>query len=303
MHNIFHYIDDFVIVGRPDETQCESGLRSLIQACENLGFVVADDKTEGPSTRLTVLGIEFDTEAMVLRLPQEKLERQRSLLATWRGRSSYLRRQLESLAVVLQHASKVVRPGRSFMRRIYDLLAQMQHFKPHFRVRLNSECQADIEWWSTFSQYWNGRSIMRPIQVRNPDVHIWSDASSSWGCGAFWQRLWLQVAWESLPIATASIAPKEFFPILVACAIWGHYWRGCTVCSHCDNTAVVEVINTRKAKDPLLCHQLRALFFASTFLDFELIAAHTPGQENGVADALSLNMLPSFLTQSPMQLT
>ena len=130
---------------------------SAIQGCDPcLGVVVADDKTEGPSTRLTVLGIEFDTEAMVLRLPQEKLERQRSLLATWRGWSSYLRRELESLAGVLQHASKVVRPGRSFMRRIYDLLAQTQHFKPHFRVRLNSECQADIEWWSTFSQYWNG---------------------------------------------------------------------------------------------------------------------------------------------------
>ena len=128
------------------------------------------------------------------------------------------------------------------MRRIYDLLAQTQHFKPHFRVRLNSECQADIEWWSTFSQYWNGTSIMRPIQVRNPDVHLWSDASGSWSCGAFWQGLWFQVAWKSLPIATASIAPKEFFPILVASVIWGHYWRGCTVCSHCDNTAVVEVI-------------------------------------------------------------
>ena len=66
--HICHYIDDFVIVGRPDETQCESGLRSLIQACENLGVVVSDDKTESPSTRLTVLGIEFDTEAMVLGL-------------------------------------------------------------------------------------------------------------------------------------------------------------------------------------------------------------------------------------------
>ena len=106
-------------------------------------------------------------------------------------------------------------------------------------------------------------------------------------------------AWKSLPIATASIAPKEFFPILVASVIWGHYWRGCTVCSHCDNTAVVDVINTRKAKDPLLCHQLCALFFASAFFDFELIAAHTPGQENGAADALSRNMLPSFLTQVP----
>ena len=56
-------------------------------------------KTDPFRVGVTV-GIEFDTEAMVLRLPQEKLERQRSLLATWRGRSSYLRRELESLAVL-----------------------------------------------------------------------------------------------------------------------------------------------------------------------------------------------------------
>ena len=66
MDHIFHYSDDFVIIGRPDKTQCESGLRPLMQACKNVGFVVADDNTQGPSTCLTVLGIEFDAEAMVL---------------------------------------------------------------------------------------------------------------------------------------------------------------------------------------------------------------------------------------------
>ena len=236
---------------------------------------------------------------MSLRLPDEKLERLRSLLVSWRGQDSHTRKELESLAGMLQHASRVVRPGRTFMRRVYDLLAQTQQFKPHFRVRLNSECKADIEWWSNFIHLWNGTSILRPIRVRNPDVQFWSDASGSWGCGALWQGLWFQVAWDFLPIANASIAPKELFPILVACVIWGHEWRGCTVCAHCDNTAVVEVINNGKAKDPLLSHQLRALFFASAIFDFELIASHTPGQENGPADALSRNMLPYFFSQVP----
>ena len=200
---------------------------------------------------------------------------------------------------MLQHASKVVRPGRIFMRRIHDLLAQTQRFKKHFRVRLSSECKADIEWWSAFIHSWNGTSIIRPLQVLKPDIHLWSDASGAWGCGALWQGLWFQVAWELLPIANASIAPKEFFPILVACTIWGHLWRGSTVCAHCDNSAIVEVITNRKAKDPLLSHQLRAFFFMCAYFDFELIAAHTPGQENSAADALSRNALPSFFSQVP----
>ena len=89
------------------------GLRCLEQACANLGFVLASEKTEGPMTMLTVLGIEFDTEVVVLRLSEEKLIRLRSMLRDWHTRS---RGDLESLVGVLHHASKVVRPGCCFLR-------------------------------------------------------------------------------------------------------------------------------------------------------------------------------------------
>ena len=297
--HVFHYIDDFVLVGPPGSEDCERGLRCLQQVCSNTGVILASDKTEGPTTRLTVLGIEFDTQAMMMRLPDEKLQRLQALLDTWHGRGSGSRGDLESLVGILQHASKVVRHGRCFLRRLYDLLAQTQKFKKHFRVRLNGECQADIEWWVTFSRHWNGASILRPIRASRPDVHLWSDASGSWGCGAIWQGQWLQVAWDHLPIASASIAPKEFFPILAAGAIWGRQWRGSMVCAHCDNGAVVEIVNSGKAKDPLLAHQLRALFYLCAFFEFDISAVHTPGHENGAADAISRNNTEAFLSQVP----
>ena len=296
---IFHYIDDFVVLGPPQSEACERGLLSLIQTCASLGLIVADEKTEGPSTCLTVLGIEFDTVAMELRLPREKLSRLHSLLHIWHGKKSGTRRDLESLAGTLQHASKVVQPGRIFIRRIYNLLAQTSNFKPHYSIRLNAECQADIEWWHTFIQAWNGTSILSPLNRQSPDVHLWSDASGSWGCGAYWQGLWFQVPWGTLPIASESIAPKEFFPIMVACIVWGKLWRGCTVCCHCDNSAVVSVINAKSAKEPLICHMIRCLFFASAHFQFNLFALHTPGVTNEAADALSRNNLSSFNLQVP----
>ena len=128
---------------------------------------------------------------------------------------------------------------------------------------------------------------------------IFSDASGSWGCGAFWDNQWFQVLWQGLPISSASIAPKELFPILVASAVWGASWKGRTVCAHCNNAAVVEVIEKGRAKEPLLCHQLRALFFVSAFHDFELSVLHTPGRDNGPADALSRDHLASFRAQVP----
>ena len=54
----------------------------------------------------------------------------------------------------LQHACKVVRAGRCFMRRLYDLLANTHHFQKHFRIRLNAECQVDVEWWMSFCMHW-----------------------------------------------------------------------------------------------------------------------------------------------------
>ena len=299
VRHIYHYIDDFVLLGPPRHNECADALLTLRQVCDNLGVRIAEEKTEGPATTLVVLGIEIDTVAMTLRLPPEKLERLQATLTVWHGRSSGQRRDLESLVGQLQHAAKVVRPGRAFVRRIYELLAQTRDFKKHYLVRLNSECRADIEWWVAYCSNWNGVSILRESRAGQPDVHLHTDASGAWGCGAIWQGQWFQVPWEQLPIANASIAPKELFPIMLACAVWGRLWSGSTVCAHCDNMAAVDVVNKGRAREPLMCHQLRALFYMSAHFNFELVAQHTPGRENGPADALSRNDVHSFFSQVP----
>ena len=296
---IFHYLDDFIIIGPPAGDACERHLHTFLQTCESLGVIVASRKTEGPSTCLTVLGIEIDTNALELRLPVEKLEQLANLLGQWRGRRSGSRVGLESLAGLLQHACKVVRPGRTFTRRIYNLLAQTHHFQPHFTIRLSAACRADIEWWCTFLRTWNGTAMLRPHRLSNPDLELWSDASGSWGCGAYWQGLWFQVRWEGLTIACESISAKELFPIVVAALVWGREWRGLTVQANCDNSAVVDIVNHQTAKDDLLCHLMRCLFFACAHFDVTVVAKHTPGICNGAADALSRNNLSHFSAQVP----
>ena len=80
---MFHYVDDFVILGPPNSVKCGSDLGLLMQACTELGVLVADDKTEGPSPCLTILGIEVDSLAMELRLPQVKMSRLVHALAAY----------------------------------------------------------------------------------------------------------------------------------------------------------------------------------------------------------------------------
>ena len=80
--HVFHYVDDFVILDPPNSVKCGRDLGLLMQACTELGVLVADDKTKGPSTYLTILGIEVDSLAMELRLPQVKMSRLVDVLTT-----------------------------------------------------------------------------------------------------------------------------------------------------------------------------------------------------------------------------
>ena len=48
------------------------------------------------------------------------------------------------------------------------------------------------------------------------------------------------------------IAVKETIPIVLARLLWGKRWHGKLVLAHCDNLAVVQVINAGYCKDPNL---------------------------------------------------
>lgn len=47
MNNILHYLDDFLVVGAPDSSQCREDLSTLLHWMERLGFPVAEEKTVG----------------------------------------------------------------------------------------------------------------------------------------------------------------------------------------------------------------------------------------------------------------
>lgn len=217
-----HYLDDFLLLGPPDSASCGQALSTTLALCEELGFPVAPEKTEGPTTVLTFLGIELDTSCQVLRLPDEKRERLLATILQWSSQSAYpmprgsgKKRDLLSLIGLLSHAAMVVRPGRAFLRSLFhaaSLARELDHW-----VHLSKAARADLAWWYTFLQIWNGKSTMPPS---NPSFVIRSDASGSWGCGAVYDNLWFQLEWPPLWKAV-SIAPKELVPIVMAVVLTG----------------------------------------------------------------------------------
>ena len=291
--HIYHYLDDFAVIGPPDSPICQRSLDILAKTCDTLGVPLAPEKQDGPNTTLIFLGIEIDTIKQELRLPEEKLHRLLNLISEWENKKSCTRRELESLIGTLQHAGTVILPGRSFMRRIISLLSIAK--QRHHHIRLNKDFRSDLHWWKTFAAHWNGSSLI--INHNSANFEITSDASGAWGCGAWHGHKWFQLAWNS-KTHPLQIAAKELIPIIIAAVVWGNAWKGGNVRARCDNAAVVAVINNRYSRDPHLMQMLRCLFFIEAYFQFKVSAAHLPGIENELADDLSRDQVSSFLKKS-----
>eukprot|EP00731_Ephydatia_muelleri_P033087 Em0025g43a len=123
-----------------------------------------------------------------------------------------------------------------------------------------------------------------------------TDASGSWGCGAWCGPKWFQVKWGSR-MSAIPIAVKELIPIILAAAIWGQCWKGLVVTCHCDNVVAVSAVQFRSCRQQHIMHLLRCLFFVEARFDFQLRCVHIPGYQNDCADDLSRNHLPSFFAK------
>ena len=157
--HIIHYLDDFLILAPPGSSRCRQELEGLLALFGRLQVPVAAEKVEGPSTRLVFLGIVIDTSRMCLRLPSEKLDNLRTMVADWLPKKSCLIRDLQSLVGKLQHASKVVRPGRTFLRRMFELLKGRPRGQQF--VRLSAAFRSDLMWWHMFLESWNGVGLLQ----------------------------------------------------------------------------------------------------------------------------------------------
>ena len=89
-----HYLDDFLLLGAPDSPQCADALAITYHTCAELGVPIAAHKTEGPSCRLTFLGIQIDSIGMEVSLPVDKLARTIATVQSWTRKKAASKREL-----------------------------------------------------------------------------------------------------------------------------------------------------------------------------------------------------------------
>ena len=297
---LIHYLDDYLIITPANFSECHYLLTIFLRVCKLLGIPVAFDKVEGPATLIVFLGLELDSVKQQIRLPVDKLEAILKELGEWQQQDKATKRQLLSLIGKLSFAAKAVPAGRLFTRRLIKLSTKAKRL--HHHIRLNQEAKADILWWKSFLPSWNGTaSFVDTTLTAATDLDIFTDASGSLGCGAYYRGAWFHYDWQPSQRLSRNISIQwqELFAIVAAALTWGHLWTRKKILFHCDNLPIVQAWEGKRSKQPRVMSLLRTLFLVAARSNFNIVLKHIPGKSNGIADALSRNQFDRFFSLAP----
>ncbi|CAG2205846.1 unnamed protein product [Mytilus edulis] len=150
--------DDFLFVESSQTTKVGNTLKLFQEVCNKIGIPLASDKTTLPTTLLMFLGIEFDTQNLIMRLPNEKLVKLSQKIRDTLDSSKITLKDMQSLLGLLNFACKVVAPGRTFCRRLINSTIGVR--KSYFKIRVNKQMKADLEVWLDFLKQYNGVTVI-----------------------------------------------------------------------------------------------------------------------------------------------
>ena len=86
---------------------------------------------------------------------------------------------------------------------------------------------------------------------------------------------------------------------MIACTLWERQWQGQHIRCHCDNVAVVQVVNSGYSTDKQMMRLIPCSFFVTAHRQLLVHAVHIAGSKNTAADAVSLENMDVFLQVVP----
>ena len=158
---------------------------------------------------------------------------------------------------------------------------------PSFYIRLNREARADLAAWTIFIDSFNDTSVFLSGNWLPFDHYsLYTDASGSVGYAANFCRRWFVLKWPK-DLEQHQIAVEELFPITLTLEMWGYSMEYHKVLFLSNNPAIVEVINKKSCRDPIVMSLVRQSVVAPLHFNILFRAKHIPGKTNVVADHLS----------------
>ena len=262
----------------------------------DLGLVESKSKAHPPSTSMPYLGIQFDTIAMRMSIPPEKVAEVRAEIASWVKKTTACKKSLQQLLGKLFWVSRCVKFSRAFMSQLLSQLKEMSYLPDHKKVKLSPECKQDILWWARYLRRFNGIEMMYPEDPLDLTLEQLLETSALVNCGDaqmmgggayFGNEYWSRPFPRWLQDPSVFIHLKEFYVVLVSAWLWGESWTGKLVYIFCDNDSVIEVLDKEKPKDPRMLELLKEFLYIVCTRKFTPVFKKIGTKANEVADFIS----------------
>ena len=243
---------------------------------------------------------------MTASLDSDRLASIQRTLNLWSQRTEASRADLDSLVGTLNFCAKVVRAGRTFLRRLIDHKTSLMNCPPKLARKLSPGARADIRWWQSYVSQWNGTGLLYEREwttSADMQLELFTDASTP-GYGAVFGRRWIYGQWPEDVEAAAtrvkrdSMPYKELWSILAAAATWGSHWQRQRILISLT-VSRLSMLSTAARQNAGLMTLIRTLAWIAAQHQFEYRLTHIAGVTNVLADALSRLDVDAFRQACP----
>ena len=295
MFHCINYCDDLGGAETSEDRSSQS-FTKLGQLLPALGLVESTDKARAPSQEMVYLGIQFNSVAMTMSVPPDKLAEVKAEIERWHKKTTTVKKPFQSILGKLFWVSRVVQHSRTFMGRLLAQLREMSGKPENQKVHLTDDCRKDLLWWRMFLKEYNGISMIENDKAIELTLHQQLDmpfavcagdatlcGGGAWHGTSYWSRHFPVLLCDTkIPVHV-----KEFLVVIVSARLWGSSWSGKVIQVFCDNDPVCDVISGERPSDPKMLSLLREFKFWVCKYRFYPVMRKIGTKENYIADFIS----------------
>ena len=282
-HTNSGYIDDSLLVAEDFES-CENNVVDTVDLMSNLGFLIHETKSVLiPTTKILFLRNWIDSVAMIVYLPEEKVQKIVSECKKLVSKCQATIRQVAKVLGLMVSCFSAVEYGPLFYRKLE--LAKIQALSINCGnydavMPVTSDMAQDLSWWLD-----NLKNQKRHISHGNPDMVITSDASLlGWGASSGQNKIGGR--WKSDELKF-HINYLELLAIFLSLKAFCTTKNGIHVQLKTDNVCAMSYLNSMGGTKSVSCNALsRQIWLWCIDRNIWVSAAHVPGILN-VSDILS----------------
>lgn len=304
------YLDDALQVGLGIE-QTNQYLGVFLQICDEINMPVAQEKTVCATPIIIFLGMLINAINNTIGIPDEKVAKALNQIELILGSKKITVLQIQQITGLLNFFCRAIVPGRAFTRRMYAAYAG-NATKPHYHVRVSSEMKLDLKMWRQFLL--QEKQVLRPFvdfdSASNfADYPIYSDAAKSerlgfascffinheklvYYCFDRWEPLLLQQC-------DPSVQFLELVGLAAGVILFSPLLTNKRVTLHCDNQAVVQMINNGASSCKFCMVLIRMITLHTLRHNVRIEAKFVKSEDNYHADLLSRMKHDQFMKAVP----